>query len=123
MKLITIISVLYLFWFIGQCDSSNTKENKVHSQKKSHYRQYGDVHGAWAYMQIYVERQLKSPKSADFPFGGGTYHTKDLGGGRYEVNSYVDAKNAFGTDIRTHFNGVIKRQNGKWVLEYLTFEK
>ena len=89
--------------------------------KKLEQKQQGNVHGAWAYMQIFVEKRLKSPKSADFPFGGGTYHTKDLGNGRYEVNSYVDSQNAFGANIRTHFDGTIKRKDGGWILEYLNF--
>ena len=103
-------------WLVTPSTNENT--NNI-SSKKSNYEKYSDVHGAWAYMQIFVEQRLKSPKSADFPFGGGTYHTKDLGGGRYEVNSYVDAKNAFGANIRTHFNGVIRRKDSGWVLEYL----
>ena len=90
--------------------------------KKLEQKQKGDVHGAWAYMQIYVEQRLQSPKSADFRFGGYRDVT-DLGSGRYEVNSYVDATNAFGANVRTYFDGVIKRKNGGWVLEYLNFKK
>ena len=61
-------------------------------------------------------------KRVNFPFGGGTNHTTDLGEGRYKVNSYVDAQNTFGANTRTYFEGVIKRKNGGWVLEYLTFK-
>ena len=81
-----------------------------------------DVHGAWAYMQLFVEKHLKSPKSADFPFGG-YRHVTPLGSGRYKVQSYVDAKNAFGVEIRTNFEGVIKRIDGGWKLEYLHFDQ
>ena len=108
-----------LIVFVWLLSPSSKKTTSHTSSQSSSYNQYGDIHGAWAYMQIFVEQRLKSPKSADFPFGGGTYHTKDLGGGRYEVNSYVDAKNAFGANIRTHFNGVIRRKDSGWVLEYL----
>ena len=80
----------------------------------------GGAHGAWAYMQIFVEKRLKSPKSADFPFGG-YEHVTDLGGGRYQVDSYVDAENSFGANIRTNFHGVIKSVDGGWQLESLAF--
>ena len=81
----------------------------------------GDVHGAWAYMQQFVEKKLKSPSSADFPFGG-SRHVTPLGGGRYRVDSYVDAKNSFGAQLRTHFEGVIKRVPSGWELESLRFK-
>ena len=81
----------------------------------------GDAHGAWAYMQLFVERKLKSPGSADFPFGG-YRHVTPLGGGRYKVDSYVDAQNSFGASLRTHFEGVIKRLPGGWELESLRFK-
>jgi hypothetical protein len=80
-----------------------------------------DVHGAWAYMQIAVEQRLKSPKSADFPFGG-SRHVTPLGGDRYRVNSYVDATNSFGAEIRTNFTGVIKKVSGGWQVESLSLQ-
>ena len=90
--------------------SSDAKESKT-----------GDVHGAWAYMQSFVEKRLKSPQSADFPFGG-YRHVTELGAGRYKVDSYVDSQNSFGANIRTHFEAVIKRIDGGWELEYLNFK-
>jgi len=81
----------------------------------------GDVHGAWAYMQLFVEKKLKSPKSADFPFGG-YRHVTELGDKRYKVDSYVDATNSFGAVIRTQFEGIIKEVEGGWELEYLEFK-
>lgn len=82
----------------------------------------GDVHGAWAYMQLFVEERLKSPKTADFPFGGAE-HVTDLGGGRYKVVSYVDSQNSFGAATRTHFEGVIRKGENQWFLESLEFKE
>ena len=96
---------------------SACSDDQTSAQKKE-----GDVHGAWAYMQLFVEKRLKSPKSADFPFGG-YRHVTSLGGGRYKVQSYVDAKNAFGVEIRTNFEGVMRRIDGGWELEYLNFDE
>jgi len=80
-----------------------------------------DVHGAWVYMTEFVKQRLKSPGSADFPFGG-YRHVTELGGKRYKVKSYVDSQNAFGAVVRTHFEGVIKKINGGWELESLDFK-
>ena len=80
-----------------------------------------DVDGAWAYMQLFVMKRLKSPSSADFPFGG-SRHVTPLGGGRYKVDSYVDAQNSFGAQLRRRFEGVIKTVQGGWELESLRFE-
>lgn len=61
----------------------------------------------WAFTQMYVEGQLKSPKSADFPFDG-VRHITPLGNNRFKVDSYVDAQNAFGANVRTHFKCIVK---------------
>lgn len=79
-----------------------------------------DVHGAWAYAQQFVEKRLKSPSTAKFPFGGARGVTP-LGGGRYKVDSYVDAQNGFGATTRQHFHLVIKQLPGQWQLESLRF--
>ena len=79
-----------------------------------------DVHGAWVYMQRFVEKRLKSPKTADFPFGG-YRHVTPLKNGRYKVDSYVDSQNSFGADVRTYFSGVIKKSENGWRLESLNF--
>lgn len=72
-------------------------------------------------MQLFVEQELKSPTTADFPFGGFRHVTK-LGVNRYKVDSYVDAQNSFGAITRTHFDGVIESIEGGWRLEYLNFK-
>ncbi len=41
----------------------------------------GNVHGAWAYTQLFVEKRLKSPSTEKFRFGGYRDVT-DLGGDR-----------------------------------------
>ena len=105
-------TLVMIIGFLGQkhYGGSDTKESKT-----------GDVHGAWAYMQLFVKKRLKSPQSADFPFGG-YRHVTELGAGRHKVNSYVDSQNSFGASIRTHFEGVIKKTDGGWELEYLNFK-
>ena len=77
---------------------------------------------AWAYMQIAVESKLKSPGSADFPFVKASDVVKHLGDNRYQVTSYVDATNSFGAEIRTYFDGVIRDEDKRWVLEDISFD-
>ena len=81
----------------------------------------GDFSGAWVYMQAFVEKRLKAPGSAEFPFSG-LQHVKDLGGGRYAVDAHVDAQNSFGGQMRTEFYGVIRKTSSGWELESLVFE-
>lgn len=77
-----------------------------------------NVHGAWAYTQQFVEKRLKSPSSAKFPFGG-YQHVTSLGNYRYNVDSYVDSENSFGAKIRTNFTAIIKETDTGWELESL----
>ena len=100
----------------AEFEAKYPSQNSSASYDSSPRSSSDDVHGAWAYIQIYVERQLKSPGSAKFPFGG-SRHVTPLGGDRYRVNSYVDAQNAFGANVRTNFNGVIKKVSGGWLVE------
>ena len=61
----------------------------------------------WAFTQMYVKGQLKSPKSVDFPFAG-VRHITPLGNNRFKVDSYVDAQNTFGANVRTHFECIVR---------------
>lgn len=77
----------------------------------------------------YVEQSLKSPKSADFPFGRAEGGMQRFADQRYKVRSYVDAKNAFGAEIRTWYLCDIQYQSGtdadmrSWIVKQLKFEK
>ena len=78
--------------------------------------------GAYVYMQQFVERKLKSPKTADFP-GPASKYCRPLGDYRYRVDAYVDSQNSFGALIRTKFSGIIKENVGEdtWTIESLNF--
>ncbi|MCH8942714.1 MAG: hypothetical protein IIA48_09805 [Bacteroidetes bacterium] len=113
-NMIRIIAVIFLAAILlSGCDRGSSPSSNVPDT--------GDVHGAWAYMQLFVEQRLKSTKSAEFPYGG-SRHVTDLGEGRYRVVSYVDAQNSFGATTRNHFEGVIKRIDGAWQLESLVIK-
>lgn len=100
-------------------ETSETKHAKVEKAEKVKVDE-GDVHGAWSYATLFVERELKSPRSAKYPFaaasnGAVTY----LGNDTYLVKSYVDSENSFGAMIRTNFTLTIKedKATNKWILE------
>ena len=61
----------------------------------------GDEVGAYVVCQQWVEEQLRSPSTADFP----TTNTADItqAGKVWTVRSYVDAQNGFGATVRTPF--------------------
>ena len=61
-----------------------------------------------ANVQEEVRKQLMSPKSADFPWSFNEYNIAYLGESEdglymYSVESYVDAKNPFGVEIRNDY--------------------
>ncbi len=81
----------------------------------------GDEGGAIAYCHQFVEQQLKSPSSADFP--SNSEHTvTELGEQQWRVSSYVDADNSFGASLRTNWTCEISYDDaaGVWTLESLT---
>ena len=65
-----------------------------------------------ANVQEEVKKQLMSPKSADFPWGFDEYNITYQGESEdglymYSVESYVDAENAFGAEIRSEYTCMI----------------
>lgn len=51
----------------------------------------------------FVEDNLKSPRSAKFPWGSDEYKVMHTGDGVFEVRSWVDAQNSFGAMIRSTY--------------------
>ena len=65
-----------------------------------------------ANVQEEVKKQLMSPKSADFPWGFDEYNITYQGESEdglymYSVESYVDAENSFGAEIRSEYMCII----------------
>lgn len=121
--------IIYVCLMVGLgffLESNFSKEAKAeaearNSRNEKDQESRGDIHGAWASMQMFVEQRLKSPNSAEFPFGG-SRSVKYLGGDRYQIDSYVDSLNSFGVSIRTHFSGVLEKSGDRWRLESLNMQ-
>lgn len=82
----------------------------------------GEVHAVWVATQEYVEGQLLSPSSAKFRFGG-FRDVVNLGNDRYRVDSYVDAQNGFGAEIRRKFTCEVIKIKGGWGIKNFQFEE
>lgn len=75
---------------------------------------------AYVMCQQWLEERLKSPASADYPFGGSA-EMKDLGEGKYSIASYVDAQNSFGAMMRINYSCTTQWVEGTtWRLESMT---
>jgi hypothetical protein len=65
--------------------------------------------------QVFVERQLKAPKTADFPATSQDKVTHT--GSAWTIVSYVDAENSFGAMIRTDYDCTVEYiGNEEWKL-------
>ena len=73
---------------------------------------------AWVAALSAVKRDLKAPRSADFPAYSRKFVT-DLGNGQYRVRAYVDADNSFGATKRTEFACTVRSESGDWTIESL----
>ena len=82
----------------------------------------GDEDGAIAYCHQFVEDQLKSPDSADFPSFPEHEVTTITEGQEWSVSSYVDAENSFGASLRTDWTCDISYDESTetWTLEDLS---
>ncbi|MBL4981707.1 hypothetical protein [Pseudomonas fluorescens] len=106
------------------------KEEAIAAQKKLEEEKNRDRSTMAAIICTnYVEQSLKSPKSADFPFGQAEGGIQRMGDQRYKIRSYVDAKNAFGAEIRTWYLCDIQYRSGEdaemrnWTIKQLKFEE
>ena len=81
-----------------------------------------DKFEAYVMSQQFVEDRLKAPASADFPTTSQA-DIRHLGGGRYQVVSYVDSQNAFGAMIRNHYTCELHTDDGdRWTCDTLVFD-
>ena len=104
---------------IGGCiESCGDSGGDYDSSSSSSYSARGDIHGAWAYCQLFIERDLGDlgiPASEiDFPFAGATKYVEYLGNDEYQIDAYFEATNRFGGRERVNFSMRLKDLDGKW---------
>lgn len=73
-----------------------------------------DPWNAFWISKTFVERDLVSPKSAEFPksLNDDGVRTKYLGECTHEVWAYVDSQNGYGAMIRTNYYVKVQNQKG-----------
>lgn len=89
------IAFFFIIFLVFKCSCSQTEEqvlkNKIQNSKIT----------ALTAAQEEVKSRLKSPSSANFPWGIDCV-TK-ISDNTYVINSYVDSQNSFGAMLRTNF--------------------
>lgn len=115
-----IVAVLLLTIIVYLAVPTTGSTSNAELAREREQAGHDDSSGAWVFMQGFVEKRLKSPSTASFPwFTAISESVIPLGDDRYRVSSYVDAQNAFGATVRTQFTGIIKKVYGEWELEFL----
>lgn len=61
------------------------------------------MYGAWAMAKEFVERNLRSPGTADYGDQRARHCVTEVSEGRYRVVGWVDAQNGFGATVRMYF--------------------
>ena len=89
-KMAALVAVALL----GGCGERSPENREARTCQKG-----GEV-AATVTAQTFVERRLRSPSTADFPWGN---QATWLGGCDFRVVSYVDAQNGFGATVRTPY--------------------
>jgi hypothetical protein len=118
--LMVLIIIIFGVWAFSKCNSSSTDTSSSDTSSET---------SAFVISKNLVEDFLISPSSADFPYFENT--TIGLGGGRYEVTSYVDSENGFGVIVRSDWIAIVKWEGNSsgygtadaqnWELEKLIF--
>lgn len=85
--------------------------------------------GAWLICQEFVERELGSPSTANFPSDHRNKFPSDyrnkvkpVNNDTYLVAAYVDSKNQLGSELRSTFSCKVKLSEGTWELVSLTIQ-
>jgi len=95
------VSVLLLIQLISGSGSNSSGSSKSKTTS--------EMLLAYNYSEDCVKKILKAPGTAKFPgLLEKADHIKDLGGGRYQINSWVDSQNGFGALLRSRFVCIVK---------------
>lgn len=82
-----------------------------------------DSVSAYTMAEMFVERNLKAPTTAKFPWPRDEF-TKEVATNKWVVRAYVDAQNGFGAMIRSYFEvKMTYLGNEKWQLDGIKFSE
>lgn len=122
--LVLIIVVVVGIWVLAGSDESGSGEPSTSAPSTS-WETRDNSTMAYIMMEDFVKRRLKAPSTAKFQGildGRGDAVTR-LADHAYRIDSYVDAQNGFGAQIRNRFRGEIKQTSDRgWHLQSLTID-
>ena len=100
---IAFVVVIILFFLIWKCSCSESNEDRQQGfEQQTTENETNQKITALTAAQECVKERLKSPSSADFPWG--TDCVSKVSENTYIINSYVDSQNSFGAMLRTNFS-------------------
>lgn len=109
---LVLILVIFLVCLIGYAISSSQSNNQKSSAPTGKDAYYA--------CQLFAKDRLKAPSTAKFPsYDNGAVIT--LSANSWKVNSYVDAQNSFGAQIRTSYSCSVLSAGDKWNLADMQF--
>lgn len=103
--------------FYNMEKNAEKEENKEynyshsHSNSNSKYSEDETKLMIKMYVEDVIKEKLKSPSTAKFP-SLSSWSIYESSYNTYSVNSYVDAENEFGAEIRTYFSLTVTTDNG-----------
>jgi len=113
-----IVVVVMLFIFI-QLSSPSGGNKVVGSERKEAARSQDTESMAYTMTQVFTERHLLAPASADWPWS--EWRAQKQPDGSWVVLAQVDSQNAFGAQIRNQVNAVVEYTGGDdWKCRYLS---
>lgn len=103
---IFVLGPILVFSCVLYIESFDTPEDKA---KRAEGERCGLEEDAYLNSRALVRRMLLAPSSATFPIYGDdeTIQVKKVKCGRFTIQSYVDASNAFGVSIRQHYSALV----------------
>lgn len=113
----SVIVIGSFILFGAWCATSVSDGGDSSRQQASH-----DATSAFTMCKQFAGDRLRAPSTADWPCCSDDF-TTHLGDGRYRVQTYVDAQNAFGAQIRTDVMCEVRWVSGdRWRLDNLVTE-
>lgn len=96
-------------------------ERKKKAERTAELNRCSDDFAAYVMAKAFVTDKLKAPSTADFARSTDS-KINSLGCGKWRVTSYVDAQNAFGAMLRSHYVAELQFDGAKnWQLVSLQF--
>lgn len=103
MRVIVIIGLVIIAGFFSFGENGASMREDPQS-RRAHYCSEQGRTSAYTMAQTFVERRLRAPASAEFPWMTGEgVRVIHRSGCDFTVHGYVDAQNGFGALIRTRF--------------------